>query len=174
EPFGEFIQCVVVIGRVIAMLAPVVAQPAHCAGDRILVFDVFLERVGVVEPEMTDSAVLRGKSKVEAYRLRMPVMEIAVGLRRKAGDDAAAIFAGPVVFRDDCAQEVGAGDGCMRRRRIRRGSTFGASWNGLRRRSIHLLFMNNCRRGLFYRVRWNASLTAALVRIGSVPEIRAR
>ncbi len=91
------------------MAAPVVAEPAHRCGDRILVLDVFLERIRVVEPQMARAAVFRGEPEVQDDRLGVTVMQVAIGLRRKPRDDASAIRIVRVVFRDDRAQEVRAG-----------------------------------------------------------------
>src|SRR5206468_9099172 len=97
KPLGETIQSVVIVGRMIAVLAPVVTQPAYGARDRILVFDILFERVGVVVPKMTHAAVFRGEAEVEADRLCVPVVKITIGLGRKARDHSATIFAGPVI-----------------------------------------------------------------------------
>jgi len=78
-------------------------------GDRGLVFDVFLERVGVVEAQMTGTAVLGGEPEVEDDRLRVAVVQVPVGLGRKARDDAPAILPARVVLRDDRAKKIGGG-----------------------------------------------------------------
>ena len=127
EPLGETIQSVVIVGRMIAMLAPVVAQPAYGARDRILVFDVFLQRIGVVVAEMTHAAVFRGEAEVEDDRLCVPVVKITVGLGRKARDYSATIFAGPVILRNDRAQEVRARRWRVRCARCRLRSILGAN-----------------------------------------------
>ena len=107
EPFGELVQDVVVIGRVVPMRAPVVAEPAHGGRDRILVLDLLLQRIGVVEAQMARAAVFGGKAEIQDDRFGVAVVQVAVGLGRKAGDDASAIRAVGVVLRDDRAQEVG-------------------------------------------------------------------
>ena len=102
---------VVIVRRVVEMRSPVVAEPAHRLLDRFLVLDVLLERIGVVEAQVTGPAVLLGEPEIEQHRLRMAVMQVAVRLRRKAGDDAPAVLAGAVVVGDDGAQEVRRGRG---------------------------------------------------------------
>ena len=57
------VEVVVVVRRVVAMLAPVVAQPAHRLRDRVLVLDVLLERVGVVEAQVAAAAVLARRAR---------------------------------------------------------------------------------------------------------------
>ena len=143
EPLGEAIERIVVIGRVVAMRPPVIAEPAHRLGDRVLVFDVFLERIRVVEAQMTNAAVLGRKSEIQDDRLRVAEMEIAVRLRRKPRDDAAAVLAGAVVLGDDRAQKVG-------RNRLARGR--GASFLGRRRdrdRVVAPMWRRSIHRGLF-------------------------
>ena len=114
EPLGERVELVVVVGRVVAVGAPVEAEPAHRVGDRRLEFDVLLRRIGVVEAEVAAAAVLGGEAEIQDDRLRVTVMQVAVGLGRKPRDDLAAVFAGAIVLGDDGAQEIG-------RRRARRG-----------------------------------------------------
>ena len=58
-------------------------------------------RVGVVEAQVAGAVVLLGDTEVEADRLRVADVEIAVGLGRKASDDAAAVLAGSEVGGDD-------------------------------------------------------------------------
>ncbi len=108
EPFGERVQRVVVIGRVIAVRSPIVAEPADRRGDRILVFDVLLERIGVVEAQVTGSAIVRGEAEIEDDRLRVTEVQVAVGLRWKPRDDAAAVRVVRIVLGNDRAQEVRA------------------------------------------------------------------
>ena len=106
EPFREAIEVVVVIRGVIAVPAPVVAQPAHGIGDRVLVLDFFLERIRVVVTQVAGAVVLGGEPEVEDDRLGVSVMQVAVRLGREARDDAPAVFAGAKVVADDRAQEV--------------------------------------------------------------------
>jgi hypothetical protein len=127
EPLREFVQDIVVVRRVIAMRAPVVAEPAHRRRDRILVLDVLLQWIGVVETKMARPAIFRGKAEIQDDRLRVTVMQIAVGLGRKARDHAAAIRRIRVVVGDDRAQEIGArgrrrGRGSGHAARVRSGS----------------------------------------------------
>jgi hypothetical protein len=109
EPFREFVQRIVVVGRVVAVGAPVVSQPAHRIGDRILVLDVFLEGIRVVEAQVTDAAVFGREPEIQDDRLGVAEMQIAVGLGRKARDDTAAVGALSVVLGDDRTQEIRAG-----------------------------------------------------------------
>ena len=69
------------------MLAPVEAEPAHVALDRVDIFLLFLGRIGVVVTQIALSAELLGDAEIQADRLGVADMQIAVGLGRKAGDD---------------------------------------------------------------------------------------
>src|SRR6266516_2265676 len=113
------------------MRAPIVAQPADRLLDRVFVLDVFLDRIGVVEAQMANAPVLGREAEVEADRLGMPDVQIAVGLGREPCDDAPAVLVRTQILRDDLAEEVRA------RRAVR----------SLRRCSTHrVLFMNKlCR-----------------------------
>ena len=152
EPLGELVEPVVIIRRVVAMHSPVESQPAHRIRDRILVLDIFLGRIGVVVPEVADAAVFRGEAEIEADRLGVSVVQVAVRLGRKTRDDAAPVLAGAHVLGDDGPQEIGRG----RRRAIRRAAgAVGRAWRDRSRGSggqtvrhcsiRHRLFMNNCR-----------------------------
>jgi hypothetical protein len=54
------------------MVAPVVAEPAHGPGDRVLELDVLLERVGVVVAQVAGAAVLAASPKLSAIDFACP------------------------------------------------------------------------------------------------------
>ncbi len=87
------------------VLTPVEAEPPHIVLDGIGVLDVFLGRIGIVEAEVAAPAVLIGDAEVEADRLGMPDVQVAVWLGRKPGDDGAKPAAAEVVL-DDLPDEV--------------------------------------------------------------------
>ena len=102
------------------MLAPVEAEPADVGLDGVDVLLLFLDRVGVVEAQVAAAAELAGDAEVEADGLGVADVEVAVGLRREAGDDARR-RALAQVGGDDLADEVAALGaesvrGCSRRR----------------------------------------------------------
>jgi hypothetical protein len=87
---------------------------SHCTsrGDGLDVFDVLLDRVGVVEAQVALALVLAGDAEVEADGLRVADVQVAVGLGREAGDDLGVAFLRDVA-RDDVTDEVtGGGRGC--------------------------------------------------------------
>jgi hypothetical protein len=123
----EFIEAIEIIRRVVQMRPPVEAKPLHRGHDRVGEFDVFLHRIGIVETQMTQTAVFDGEAEVEADRLRVADMQIAVRLGRKARDYSPAVFVRAQILGDDLAQKIGN----------RRWRMF------LRRCNIHcVLFMN--------------------------------
>ena len=113
---GELIQLLVVVRRVVLAIVPVKPEPPHVVLDRIDVLDVFLDGIGVVEAEVAVAAEFAGDAEVEADRLGVPDVQVAVRLGRKARDDAAAVLSGGDVGGDDLANEV-----------LRRGAVVSAS-----------------------------------------------
>jgi hypothetical protein len=59
----------------------------HRIDDGVYVFLFLLLRVGVVEAQVAGAGVVQGQAKVQADRLGMAEMQVAVGLRREAGAD---------------------------------------------------------------------------------------
>ena len=87
------------------MLAPIEAEPAHVAHDGVDIFLLFLGRVGVVEAQVAVAAEFLGDAEIETDRLGMADMQIAVRLRREAGDDG-LVPAGRQVGAHDVADEI--------------------------------------------------------------------
>ncbi len=111
---------------------PVEAEPVDGVDDRVDVFLLFLLRVGVVEAQVADAAVLLGEPEVEGDALGVADVQVAVRLGRKAGADPRRIRRRAGVMRrvagragempagigplgevpfDDLAEEVAAGGG---------------------------------------------------------------
>jgi hypothetical protein len=91
----------------VQVLAPVEPEPADVGLDSLDVLLLFLHRVGVVEAQVTAAAVLTGDAEVEADRLSVPDVEVAVRLGREAGDDNPD----PTVAKiggDELAEEIAA------------------------------------------------------------------
>ena len=87
---------------------PVQSKPSHCTSALIDVdvLDVFLGRVGVVEAQVAAAAELARDAEVQADRLGVADVQVAVRLRRKARRDAPRMTRRPDVLRDDRANEV--------------------------------------------------------------------
>ena len=67
---------------------PVVAQPVDILLDRVDVLGIFLDRVGVVKAQVALAAKVLGHAEIDADRLGMADVQVAVGLGRKARLDA--------------------------------------------------------------------------------------
>jgi hypothetical protein len=105
QVLGPIVELFEVVGGEVEVLAPVEAEPAHVLLDRLDVLVLFLGRVGVVEAQGAIAAELFGHTEVEADRLGVADMEIAVGLRREAGDHPRHP-AGVEVRAHDVADEI--------------------------------------------------------------------
>ena len=88
-----------------AQLRPLKAQPAHVVLDGGDELGVFLGRIGVVEAQVADAAELAGDAEVQADRLGMADVQVAVGFGRETGVDDRVLAAGQVLA-DDLADEV--------------------------------------------------------------------
>ena len=87
------------------MPTPVETEPSDIAFDRVDVFLLLPGRVGVVEPQMATSAIFLRHAKIEADRLGMADMKIAVRFGRKPGYDFARP-PGVEIGLDDVADEI--------------------------------------------------------------------
>ena len=80
---GEQVHLLKILGSVKETVAPVEAQPLDILLDRVDVLDVLLGRVGVVHAQVAHAVVFFGGAKVDADRLGVTDMQIAVRLGRK-------------------------------------------------------------------------------------------
>src|SRR5258706_6179321 len=108
QRLGVLIELAEVVRGEIFVRLPFEAEPMHGFLDRVDVFLLFLGRIRVVEAQMTPAAVLLSEAEVEADRLGMAEMQVAVRLRREAGDDL-LVLAGGKVGLHDLADEVAGG-----------------------------------------------------------------
>ena len=102
---GPRVELLEVVGRVVEVLAPVEPEPAHVRLDGVDVLLLFLRGVRVVEAQVAAAAELARNAEVEADRLRVADVQVAVRLGREAGDDR-GVPAVPEVGGDDLADEV--------------------------------------------------------------------
>ncbi len=107
EVHGPRIQRLEVVGRVEQVVAPVEPEPADVGLDGVDVLLLLLLRIRVVEAQVAVAAELRGDAEVEADRLGVADVQIAVGLRWEARDGCANSPRGDV-GGDDLADEVAA------------------------------------------------------------------
>src|SRR3954466_5437913 len=102
---GPFVKPLEIVGRVIEVLAPVIAEPADVVLDRINIFLLLFGRIGIVETKGTAAAELLGHTEIEPDRLGMAEMEIALRLRGKTRHRR-RVPLGSEVGPDDVADEV--------------------------------------------------------------------
>ncbi len=106
RPLVELLE---IIGGVVLPVVPAEAEPADIFLDRIDVLDIFLGGVGVVEAEVAGAAELQGDAEVEADRLRVADVQVAVWLGGEPSNDAAAVLVGFEILGDDAPHEVEGG-----------------------------------------------------------------
>jgi hypothetical protein len=105
EELAEAVHLLEVVRRVVQVLAEIRAEPLHRVDDRADVRDVLGLRIGVVEAQMESTAGLLCDPVVEQDGLRVADVQIAVRLRREAGDDG-VVPPGAEILGDDAADEV--------------------------------------------------------------------
>ena len=104
---GPLVELIEIVRGVVQPLLPIEAQPADVLHDRIDVLHFLLAGVGVVEPQVAQAAgILLGDAEIEADRLGVADVQIAVGLGREAGVDAALVLAAFEIVVDDLADKV--------------------------------------------------------------------
>lgn len=117
QVLGPLVELLEIVRGVIEVLAPVEAEPAHIALDGVDVLLLLLRRIGVVEAQVAAAAELPGHSEIQADRLSMADVEVAVRLRWKTRDHR-LVAAGREVGLNDLPDEIAAG--LCRRRRVAR------------------------------------------------------
>ncbi len=104
---GPLVELLEVVRRVEQVLAPVETEPTNVGLDGVDVLLLLLDRVGVVEAKVAATAELLGDAEVQADRLRVADVEVAVGLGREACDHR-LMPAVAQIGGDDLADEVSA------------------------------------------------------------------
>src|SRR5690606_12625660 len=132
ESLGKLIHVLKVVAGEVQVfffaVMPVETQPLHHVDDGFDVFGFFLFGIGVVETQVTGALIVACEPEVQADALGVADVQVAIGLRRKAGaharrvgrsvtlDVGRARASGPgllrmatfrQIFFDDGAQEVG-------------------------------------------------------------------
>ena len=109
---SPIMQLAEVVRSVALFTRPLKTEPLNIALDRIDVFLVFFRRVGVIETEIALATKLLRQTEVQADRLGMADMQVAIGLWREAGDDLGMLTRFQVGL-DDRAEKIG-GCGSLR------------------------------------------------------------
>ena len=86
--FDEFYRKLIVLFKIIRAVkepvAPVKSEPVDILLDRIYVFGVFLRRIGIIHSQIAETVELLRHSEVDADRLAVTDMKIAVRFGRKS------------------------------------------------------------------------------------------
>ena len=106
QHLGPFIQLVKIVGGITGIAFPLKAQPAYILHDRLDIFGLFLDGVGIVETEVAFAVIFLCQAKVEAYRFGMTDVEVAVGLGRKTGVYLPVVFPVADIFFDDRLNKI--------------------------------------------------------------------
>src|ERR1700682_3916866 len=99
------IELLEVVGSMIEVLAPIEPEPMDVTLDGIDVLLLFLGGIGIVEAQIAASAELLRHPEIQANRLGMTDVQIAVRLRRKPGHNL-GVPLGIEVRLDDVADGV--------------------------------------------------------------------
>ena len=84
---------------------PLKTQPLYVFFDGAHVFVGFFFRIGVVKTQIAQAIVNIGQAEIKANGFGVADVQIAVGLGRETGDDA-AVFAAVQIFVDDVADKM--------------------------------------------------------------------
>ena len=107
--YGELVKLLEVVGGVVEVFAPIETQPAQVFLDGADELFIFLGGIRVVEAQMAGSAIFFSDAKVDEGRLGMPDVQLAVRLRREAGDYPTLKPVALHVRLDNCANKIGGG-----------------------------------------------------------------
>ena len=81
-------------------------EPPDIFHNGIDVFHIFFHGIGIVEPKVANAVVLFGNAEIEANRLGMADVKIAVGFGWKAGLNAASVFTFLQIFFHNLFDEI--------------------------------------------------------------------
>ena len=101
---GPLVKLVEIVGC-IKLLLPLEAEPLDVFFDGIHVFGIFFGGVGIIVAEIGLAAIFLCEAEVDAKALGVPQVQVAVRLRREAGEDGFD-FAGLQVVLDDFFKEI--------------------------------------------------------------------
>ncbi|OPY05648.1 MAG: hypothetical protein A4E61_00223 [Syntrophorhabdus sp. PtaB.Bin184] len=105
EGHGELVEGLEVVRGEEEPVFPIKAKPPDVILDGLHELQGFPGGVGIIHAEVARSPVLGGDPEVQAYRLGVSYMEVAVRLRRKTRGDR-VVLAGLEVVVDDLSDEI--------------------------------------------------------------------
>ena len=103
--YGEVPELLEIVGGV-EDVAPFETEPLDVLLYGLDVLMALLDRVSVVETEITDTAVSLGDAEVESYGFGVTDVKVAIGFGRETSLDASTIFAVAKIFLDLLYDEV--------------------------------------------------------------------
>ena len=103
---GIFIELIEIIRSIEHAVIPIEAEPFDIALDRFDIFRIFLGRIGIIKTEIRQSAIFLGNAEIQANRLGVAEVEIAIRFRRETGMDPLAICILFVVFIDNIFNKI--------------------------------------------------------------------
>ena len=106
---GVVVERLEVVRGVKRLAMPVEAQPADVLLDRVDVLDVFFRGVGVVEAQVAGAAELGRNAEIQADRLGVADVQVAVRLGREARGDTSGVLPRADVLSHDGPDEIERG-----------------------------------------------------------------
>ena len=108
QSHGILVHLLKIVGGKVKPVPPVVAQPVDVLLNGLHVLHVLLGGVGVVHAQVAQAAVLLGGAEVHKNGLGVANVQVAVGLRRKAGVDRHTLELAPLsdVLVDKVMDEI--------------------------------------------------------------------
>lgn len=97
QMFGPLVKLVEIVRGEIGLIAPIEAEPPDIVLDGIDKFLLFLRGVCIVEPEIAAPAEFFGDSEIQANRLGVPNVQVAIGFRWETGDDCLVPAGGQII-----------------------------------------------------------------------------
>jgi hypothetical protein len=88
-----------------AKLIPLESKPVHILHDCIHEVLVFFQGIGIVETEVGSAAEFIGDPEIQANRLCVADVQVAVGLRGKPGNDG-GVFSRFEILDNDVSYEI--------------------------------------------------------------------
>ena len=99
QKFSPLVKLFEIVGSIV-LLGPVEAQPVDVLLYGVDILGVLLDGVGVVEAQVGLAAVLLRQTKINAYRLGVADVQVAVGFRRETGLDASVLALAQALFNN--------------------------------------------------------------------------
>ena len=107
QPHGKIPEFLEIVAGIIDV-SPLESQPLDVIFDALDILCIFLDGVGIVETEVTDTTVFLGQTEVDGNGLGMSDVQVAIGLWWEAGLHSAAVLTFCQVIDDFLLNEANA------------------------------------------------------------------